>query len=159
MGVDGIGVLSLDLVLDGPSRGSIGDMVATTETLEFAGVKNGEQATIAKPDGGTGVSLGGEIAGLLGVIVDKALLRHDAVLVAQERIDVGEATEGKVGGTADLADDVDGTVVLIEVSGIGHILLRNEAAETEESVGGELGSVLDGSVGVEDCVQLMRKPS
>ena len=159
VGVDGIGVLGLDLVLDEPSRGPIRDVVATTETPEFAGVKNGEQTTVAKPDAGTGVSLGGEIAVLLGVVVDKALLRPDAVLVAQEDIEVGDATKGEVGGTADLADDVDGAVVLIEVSGIGDILLRNEIAETEQPVGGELGSVLDGSVGVEDCVQLMRKPS
>jgi hypothetical protein len=76
----------------------------------------------------------------------------------QEGIGVGEAAKGEANGAADLAANVDGTVVLVKVGGVGHVLLRNKSVHVEQPVGGELGSVLDGSFGVEG-IQLVRSPS
>lgn len=113
----GVRIVSLELLDDPPGRSAVGDMAA--ETFGHARVEDSEHTTVASEDERTRVTLCGEVARRLTIVInshfDRLFARHVAKIRLQSRV----ASHRKVGRISILPDDVNGiTIVVVTVGRI-----------------------------------------
>ena len=149
----GVGILFLDLLDEPPGRRGEGDMVARTSG--HAGVKKTDHVAQAIDDEGTGVALGGEIAGLLVVVEDGELDGLLPKVVGSVSLQARVLSDGEVARVSVLENSEAGLIVAIDTVGIGELLARGDTHDPELAIGGELEQ--RPTPGVVESVELVAK--
>ncbi len=124
----------LDATDEPPDRGSIGDVGAGRRTLRLPRVEEANHATEAIEDKRARISLAGERARLLIVIVNREFDGLDGTFIAKEGLKTRVTSDGEVGSGPVLKDDQAGLAVAVEYIGVGEKLLGDDAADPQLTI-------------------------
>jgi len=140
----GIGIMEQELLDDPPQGRSECDMAV--HTSRHAGVKEGKPITIAVPDERARVTVVGEIARGLVVVVNDDFLGLETDVSADIALQSGVASEPQTSLGTILSNDVEGIPVVVQTVGLSKELARDSLAELEQTIGGELEPFAVGNV-------------
>ena len=108
-------IVDFELFYGPPRRSAVGDVAA--EFFRHARVEDSDHTTIASEDERTRVTLCGEVAGRLTLVVNGHFDRLSTKPIANISLQPGLASHRKVGGVAVFPDDVNGIPLLVVTVG------------------------------------------
>jgi hypothetical protein len=131
----GVGILGFNLLDNSPGWRGVGDIAARASG--HARVENADHITHAIDDERARVALGGEIAGLVVVVVDCEFSGLLPKIIAEVGLQARAPSHGEIARVSVLHYDEAGLAVAVETVGIEHALARDETGDPELAIGGE----------------------
>lgn len=148
----GEGVLHADLLHHPPHRRAVGHVVV--QASRHAGMKHREPAAVAGEDEGSGVSVVGEIAGCLAVVVNDDLPRLHPELGAGVALHAGVAAQGEFCRVSVLAHHILRVAILVERVGVEDAAARKDGLDGELETGWDPPILTNALEGPEPVLEL-----
>ena len=140
----GIGITEQELPDDPPQGRSERNMAV--HTSRHAGVKESKPITVAVPDERTRVTVVGEIAGGLVVVVNDDFPGLETDVGADIALQSGIASERQTSLGTILSNDVEGIPLVVHTVWLGEELARDSLADLEQTIVRELEPFAVGNV-------------